>query len=266
MKNNDPVTIKFLGTGTSTGIPEIGCSCETCLSDDPRDQRARSCLWVYNSSISVIIDVPQEFRMLCLKNHVQTVNTVLLTHMHADHFFGLDDVRRFNVMQNTPINMYINPGDMEKFERIFDYTIKPPPKGVYRPKFNLYKAQGLVVDTPGLKIYAVPVNHGDYPICGYIIESETKRFAYIIDCKTLPEETEKILHNIDILNLGALWRNFRPHLYHLNLEEALLLKEKLNAKHTFLSHISHKMGLFADTAKILPEDVTLSYDGLQINL
>lgn len=260
------VTVQFLGTGTSLGVPQIGCGCQACSSTDPKDHRMRTCLWVHDENNSVIIDTPADFRTQCLKYKVDKVDAVCLSHMHSDHFLGLDDVRVFNRLQNSAIDLFINPTDYDAITDFYSYAIGKTYTEVIRPNFIPHEANGKIIDYPGFSIEAFPVHHGSYEIRGFLIKTPKTSMAFITDCKTLPNEVMEQLQDIDLLAIAALWRDFREHSSHMTLDEAITMSERLKAKETWLFHISHLMGLRTDTEKLLPKKVNLTYDGLKLEL
>ncbi len=260
----------FLGTGTSTGIPEIGCHCDVCRSDDPKDKRLRSSVWIRYGWLSILIDTPPDLRQQCLREDIPDVSAVFYTHLHADHFLGLDDLRRYNILHRKPISIYL-PYNMEQaFVNVFGYTLRPAPKGITVPQFELNFVDKAPVHFEGLKITPLPVWHGAEEIRGYLFELGTYRLAYITDCKLIPEETAELVRDVDIMILGAIWKNRHKHVKHFDLEDALKTAEHLNPKRLYLTHFSHLMGQHRELEDELHEDfpdwVKPAYDGLTISL
>ena len=258
------IQLTFLGSGGSMGIPQITCQCEVCLSNDPKDKRTRTGIWIRSPKHSLILDASADFRQQALANKIDDVHTICLSHMHSDHFLGLDDIRAFA----HPINIYINPSDWDNFHYRYDYAIDKNYDNLVRPKFIPHKAcEETKIDCQDFSIEPFPVNHGDYNIKGYLVNLPAKkRFAFITDCKSLDQKVMAKLADIDYLALACIWQDYRTHQAHLCLEEALPLIEQLRAKKVWLFHISHKMGRHKQVTKILPPHINLAYDGLKIDL
>lgn len=260
----DSLVFELLGTGTSTGIPEIGCDCEVCRSEDPRDKRLRTAMWLTSSEISLLVDTPPDLRQQCLRSKIHDVDGVFFTHLHYDHVFGLDDLRKFNAIHQKHIDIYL-PREREKqFKNIYYYTLKPAKNGLFKPKFNLVLTHLEKYEFGELSVQPLQVFHGDEEIRGYLFERKGKKLAYITDCKTLPDETMELIKGVDVLILNAIWRNRRKHYNHLDLEEALEMVDRIKPKQTYFTHFSHYMGKHAEVEPTLPENVKLAYDGLTI--
>lgn len=250
--------VLFLGTGTSQGIPVIGCSCQVCLSDDPRDKRLRTSLLVQTNLTTIVIDAGPDFRQQMLTYKVKQLDSVLLTHAHHDHIGGLDDVRAYNFLRKKPMNVYGTSACLEILQTYYRYAFdenKYP--GV--PEFRLqivepYK-QFQIND-----IYFIPllVYHGKIPIIGY----KFQKFAYITDANSLPQETKKYLQNLDVLIINAL--RHEPHHSHFHFEAVFELIKQIGPKVTYLTHLSHTAGLYKVLSENLPANVFLSYDGLSL--
>ncbi len=249
--------ITFLGTGTSHGIPMIGCDCPACTSDDPRDSRTRSSVFLETESSSVIIDTAPEFRLQCLKNNVQRVDAVLFTHTHADHVVGLDDIRRFCAMQSERICCYGSENTVCSLRTMFSYAFAEVVQNYSeRPVLEAKSVNG-PFHAAGLNVIPLDLYHGRDKILGFRIDN----FAYCTDTSNIPAETMEKLTNLDVLVLDAL--RFTPHPTHFNLEQALEAAEKIAAKRTFLTHIAHEIK-HAEVEKALPESVNIAYDGLEV--
>lgn len=255
-----PLQITLLGTGTSQGIPVIGCNCKVCRSPDPKNQRLRTAAFVQAGEYGVAIDIGPDFRRQMLDNKIDNVHAVLLTHEHNDHISGLDDIRPINFLHHRDIPMYGGSRTISEMHRRFYYAFDPayyyPGKPVVH-SVVIDDQPFLIGDIPVLPI---PVDHGDMPIYGYRIGS----MAYITDAKTIPTAGRDQLQDLDVLILNAL--RFEPHLTHLNIEEALSLCEDLRPKQCFLTHISHEMGLQHEVNAMLPDHIRLGYDGQIIKL
>jgi phosphoribosyl 1,2-cyclic phosphate phosphodiesterase len=254
--------LEFLGTGTSFGVPQIGCSCDVCISHNPKDDRTRCSLWVQNESTSIVVDTGTDFRSQCLRSHIQHISAVLYTHFHADHIFGLDDLRAFNYLHHKEIPIYLPTFMKKSFLKCFEYTITKPGPGLTRPRFqlNMVENEHFVIDN--IVIEPVDVFHGETRVKGYIFSVNNTRIAYLTDCKSLPDETISKVTGADIIILSALWNMSKQHPGHLNLNEAIELAEKLDAGTTYLTHLTHEMGLHDVTEKTLPPSIHLAYDSL----
>ena len=258
--------LEFLGTGTSYGVPQIGCFCEVCSSTDFRDKRTRCSIWLQSESSSIIVDTGPDFRFQCLRSSVCHIDSVLYTHFHADHVFGLDDLRQFNTLQKSKLPVYVPHFMVDRFKEVFGYTIKEPEPGLNRPQLVLNTIDDTHIHIEDFRIQPVDVWHGQEKIKGYIFQNRSVKIAYLVDCKALPPATMSAVAGSDIIILSALWNKPSSHPAHLNLDEAIELANDLRCGSTYLTHATHKMGLYAATQKLLPENVFLAYDGLMLNL
>ena len=254
--------VEFLGTGTSYGVPQIGCSCEVCLSKNKRDNRTRCSIWVQHKNLNIIVDTGPDFRFQCLRSRIPSLNAVLFTHFHADHVFGIDDIRQFNTLQNQEIPVYVPDFMIKSFRNCFGYTLSLPGAGLNRPRLLLNSVSNNEISLDTLKIQPVDVCHGEERVKGYVFRDKTAKLSYLVDCKTLPQETIKKVTHSDIIVLSALWKEKISHPSHLNLDEAIHLSSKLKAKKTYLTHLTHKIGLHLETSKLLPHTINLAYDGM----
>ncbi|MDE6019193.1 MAG: UDP-N-acetylmuramate dehydrogenase [Muribaculaceae bacterium] len=247
------IKVTVLGSGTSKGIPEIGCTCPTCLSSDPKDKRLRASILVETHGMRILIDASPDLRQQALLHGISQIDAILLTHQHYDHVGGIDDVRPFCIENDLPI--YTNPQTAKDLRKRVDYCFKEHPyPGV--PKLDLHEIECHPFMVNGLKITPVEVMHGNLPIYGYRIGD----FAYITDIKTISEEEKEKLHGLDVLILSCL-RVTHPHFAHLILPEALALIDELKPKRTYLTHACHNLGKHEDISKILPSGVEYAYDG-----
>ena len=249
--------VTFLGTGTSQGVPVIGCTCEVCRSIDYRDKRLRSSVLLEIKDQTFVIDTGPDFRQQMLREGVRRLDAVLFTHAHRDHTAGLDDVRAFNFMHKMDMPVYGTQPvlDQLKVEYAYAFAGKYYP-GI--PRLSLTTIDGEAFDVNGVSFTPLPVMHLHMPVLGFRVGA----FSYITDAKFIPPETIEKLQGTDVLVLNALQRE--QHISHFNLAEALEMVETIRPRHTYFTHISHKMGLHADVEKELPEHVSLAYDGLQI--
>jgi phosphoribosyl 1,2-cyclic phosphate phosphodiesterase len=249
--------VTFLGTGTSHGVPMIGCRCATCTSLDPRDQRLRPSIYVeLADGCALVVDTAPDFRTQALRFGVLRVDAVLFTHPHADHLLGLDEIRRFNALQRCAIPCYGTPGTMAEVRRVFAYAFDPKQEGGGVPKLELRPVTG-PFEVAGTRITPVPVMHGLLPIYGYRVGS----FAYLTDCSAIPDESWPLLDGVRTLVVGALRR--RPHPTHFTVAQALELVARVRPELALLTHISHDLG-HAATSDHLPPGVELAYDGLVV--
>lgn len=251
--------LTFLGTGTSTGVPQIGCKCEVCTSTDPRDNRLRtSALLHTDSGNNLLIDCGPDFRMQMLRAGSPSLTAALFTHTHYDHVGGVDDMRPY--CAHGKFNVYCRPDVAEDLRNRVPYCFR---KNLYPgvPTFNLHDVDD---NTPFYVgddyIVPLPVMHFKMPILGYRVG----KLAYITDCKTMLEPTLLLMKGVEVLVINAL--RIEDHPSHLNLQEALEIINKLQPKRAYLTHISHHMGLHAKVQPTLPQNVFLAYDGLSINI
>ncbi len=258
------LSLCILGSGTSSGVPLIGCQCPVCTSVDPRDQRLRASLYLSLNGKGLLIDTGPDFRTQCLKWHVPRVDAVFITHLHADHIFGFDDIRRFNTIQNNQsIPCYASPETIDGMQRIFPYiSNQPDPQGLYRPLIDF-----IPVTEPfnalGATLTPLPVQHGRAETFGLRIDFNGKSIAYLPDVHTIPETTFALLQNLDLLIINMLRQ--RPHPTHLTLEQSLTYAQRIQAKQTLLTHISHDL-THREIATHLPPTISPAYDGLTLSL
>jgi phosphoribosyl 1,2-cyclic phosphate phosphodiesterase len=254
--------LTFLGTGTSVGIPVIGCDCRVCQSQDPRNKRRRSSLYVEAGGTHILIDTSLDFRDQALTFRVPRVDAVLITHSHADHIFGLDDIRRYNTIQGTIIPVYASAGTITDLKRIFSYiNTSVPEPGVFRPRLEFKEVAGAFT-AGAVTIEALHVVHGRSETYGYRLECEGKSVGYVPDCKTMPEETVARFRGVDVMILDGL--RHRPHPTHVTLEDALDLLKRIGAKRSYLTHLCHDLD-HEETQEILPPTVFVACDGMSRN-
>ena len=252
--------ITLLGTGTSTGVPSIGCACETCTSDDPRDKRLRVSLLVEHDGQTVLIDTSSDFRQQALRVGLKHLDAVLVTHCHADHIFGLDDIRPLN-FRHGALGVYANERAWVDIRRIFQYIFEPSHFGGGLPQVVPHT----VVDgasfclSRDLLITPLEVIHGRLPVVAYRLNN----FAYATDLSEIPTPTLESLRDLDVLVLDCL--RIKPHPTHLTLETALRYVEQLKPRRTYLTHIAHDIKHARD-ATLLPAGVEWAYDGLEIEI
>jgi phosphoribosyl 1,2-cyclic phosphate phosphodiesterase len=250
--------VTFLGTGTSTGVPTLGCHCRVCDSSDPHDRRTRPSVMLEFGSRVVVIDTTPDFRGQAMRERVERLDAVLFTHDHVDHVLGLDDVRPFYFRQQVPIPIFADSRSMDSIRRIFKYIFdqKYPPGG-------LAKLDPHLIDGPfelwGERVIPLPVFHGNLPVLGFRVRD----FAYITDFSAIPDETLPLLGGLDVLVLDAL--RHKPHPTHSTVENSLSLVEQLKARRAYFTHIAHEL-LHSETNAALPPHVRLAHDGLKVEL
>ncbi len=249
----------FLGTGTSQGVPVIGCPCPVCTSDDTRDNRLRTSGMVSFNGKNIVIDTGPDFRQQMLRAHVDDIVAILFTHDHNDHTVGLDDVRPLNFKHKKHMPLHATPSVQQSLMNRFGYAFgENAYPGAPRLVFEtISKEQNFAIE--GFEIQPIEVWHGEkLPILGFRFDDLT----YITDCKSIQSEELEKIKGTKTLILNAL--HHHTHHSHLNLKEALALVERIKPEQTFLTHISHSMGKYEDVQKTLPNNVALAYDGLVI--
>lgn len=254
------MNILFLGTGTSHGVPMIGCHCAVCQSDDPRDRRDRPSIVVtHDDGTPVLVDTPPDLRHQALRHGVERVDAVVFTHSHADHIFGLDELRRFNVLRGGPLPVHADRVTLGDLGRIFDYAFNSPPElGGGVPRLVAQEIDG-PFELAGQRWQPVPILHGRRSILGFRVGN----VAYLTDCSHLPDSSKPLLEGLDLLVLGAL--RDRPHPTHFSLEQAVAAAQELGAARTLFTHISHELPHAATCAR-LPATMALAYDGLSVDV
>ena len=250
----------FLGTGTSHGVPMIGCDCAVCQSDDPRDKRTRPSIVVeLDDGAPILIDTTPDLRQQALAWNLRRVDALLYTHSHADHIFGLDEIRRFNALGGGPMPIFGDERTLADLRRIFSYAFDDgKPRGGGIPSLRLWTIGGPFC-LAGQEVVPVPVWHGDRLILGYRLGG----LAYLTDCNRIPDSSLALLGGLKVLVLDALRR--RPHPTHFNLEQAIAMARRIGAATTYLTHLTHDFGHAATTVE-LPEGVALAHDGLRLEL
>jgi phosphoribosyl 1,2-cyclic phosphate phosphodiesterase len=258
------VRLHFLGTGTSFGVPVIGCRCATCTSSDPRDQRTRHCALVEEGGRRLLIDTPPELRLQLVRAGVATIDAVWYTHCHADHTHGVDDLRVFSVRKRAPLDVFADPECLELLERKFAYVFDPemkPIEGTTRPEAHLRPYRGYEpAQVGGFEVLPLPVPHGQVQAYGFRIAG----LGYITDAKRLPGRTREALSGVSVLVLNALWIG-DPHPTHFNVEEAVAVAREIGAERTYLTHLSHRVG-HRELEDVLPPGVEPAYDGLVVEV
>jgi phosphoribosyl 1,2-cyclic phosphate phosphodiesterase len=253
------VKIVVLGSGTSSGVPTIGCPCAVCHSPDPRDNRTRPSILIEHEGRNIVIDTTPDFRAQVLREHVGHLEAVLFTHAHADHILGFDDIRPFNGVQRAKIPVYASEDTLDSLRRIFTYVFDNVNRNTFIPKIDTHDHRGEPFELFGLEVEPIPLLHGNQPIYGYRIGP----FAYLTDHSEIPETSMEKLHGLEVLFLDAL--RYRPHPTHSTVETALCNIERLQPRRAYFTHICHDLP-HAATEATLPENIRLSYDGLRITV
>jgi phosphoribosyl 1,2-cyclic phosphate phosphodiesterase len=258
------VKLTFLGTGTSFGVPQLGCHCDVCRSPDPRDRRTRvGAVVETDDGTRILIDTPPELRIQLIAADIDRVDAVLFTHDHADHTHGIDDLRAISVRRGAPLPIYAAPETLERlacrFPYIFDDTIRPLP-GTTKPEGHARALEdGESVELGGLSVTAVAVPHGPFSVYGYRLGP----LAYVTDAKSVPPHAMKRMRGARVLVINALFRTEHP--THLSIPEALRVARELGAERTYLTHLTHD-NRHADLEAELPAGITPAFDGLTIRI
>jgi phosphoribosyl 1,2-cyclic phosphate phosphodiesterase len=251
------VKIIVLGSGTSVGVPTIGCHCGVCTSADPRDARLRPSILVVYEGRNILIDTTPDFRTQALRAGLEHLDAVLFTHAHADHIMGLDDVRPFNFRQKGRIPIYASEETMASIERIFSYIFDREERETNIPQLDARLLDGGAVDLFGMEFMPIPVLHGSRTIYGF----RFGQAAYLTDHSDIPESSMEMLQGLDVLFLDAL--RYKPHPTHSTVERSIRTVEKLAPRRAFFTHIGHDLG-HQRAESLLPAHIRLAYDGLEL--
>ncbi|MGF1637999.1 MAG: MBL fold metallo-hydrolase [Cyclobacteriaceae bacterium] len=251
--------VTFLGTGTSQGIPVIGCDCAVCKSDDPRDNRLRTSIHIETKGLSIIVDTGPDFRQQVLRANIRKLDAILFTHQHKDHVAGLDDVRSFNFLQKKAMPVYGNLMTLQQLKVEFAYAFAEDRyPGI--PEIDLIEIENDVFRIENIEILPILVMHHKLPVFGFRIDD----FVYITDAKTISDSELKKAYNAKVLVLNALQQS--PHLSHFTLMEALDVIAELQPEQAYLTHMGHRMGKHSSIDPTLPDNVSLAFDGLTFHL
>ncbi|MGB9458839.1 MAG: MBL fold metallo-hydrolase [Bryobacteraceae bacterium] len=254
-----PLKITVLGSGTSVGVPTLGCHCAVCTSTDPRDNRLRPSVLVSYQDRRVLIDTTPDFRTQALRAHLDRVDAVLFTHAHFDHIMGLDDVRPFNFRQKERIPIYAAPETMASIQRVFQYIFDGVKKESNVAQLEPRLIEGGPIELFGLEFLPVPIQHGSQTIFGFRFGDA----AYLTDHSAIPESSLDKLRGLDVLFLDAL--RYKPHPTHSTVARSLETVERLAPRRAFFTHICHDLA-HERAESMLPPQVRLAYDGLEITV
>ena len=251
--------VNFLGTGTSQGVPVIGCECVVCKSLDFRDKRFRASIHVEDHGVSLVVDTGPDFRMQMLRAGIKRLDAVLFTHEHKDHTAGLDDIRPFNFIQQIDMPVFARHNVLDQIRREYSYVFSSKKyPGV--PQIESIEITEVPFHIRGVTVIPIPVLHYKLPVLGFRFGD----FSYITDANYIPEESMKLMEGTEVLVLNALQND--PHISHFTLKEAIEVAKKIGAKQTFFTHMSHRLGLHAKIDEELPQGMALAYDGLELTL
>jgi phosphoribosyl 1,2-cyclic phosphate phosphodiesterase len=250
--------LTILGSGTSMGVPTLGCHCAVCESKDPHDKRTRPSVLLSCAGRNVVIDTTPDFRFQAMRQGIDRLDAIVYTHAHADHILGLDDIRPFNLKQRGVVPIYGSAETLATLRRTFAYIFEEAPAGSTLPGVELHTITG-PFDLFGVNIVPIPAMHGPTPVLGFRFGGA----AYLTDFSQVPAASKELLHGLDDFILDAL--RYVPHPMHSNVEQSLALVEELRPKRAWFTHICHDLA-HAETNTKLPENVRLSYDGLSFEV
>ena len=257
------LNVTVLGSGTSQGVPMIGCPCPVCHSTDPRDNRTRSSIYLETPQATILVDTTPEFRHQALREKLDHLDAVLFTHPHADHIMGFDDLRRFCEIQDTALPIYGSRETLEPLQRIFPYAFHTHPHG----KISGYvRVEPHVIEGPfelgGLEITPLSVPHGAVLTLGFLFSQGGRRLlAYLSDCSSVPEPIRKLIAGVEVLIIDGL--RDRPHPTHLTVQGAVEVAMAVGAKRSFLTHLTHEKS-HVERTREMPPGVEIAYDGLKL--
>jgi len=255
--------VTILGSGTSHGIPVVGCGCEVCHSKNPKDKRTRSSILIEQDGTNILVDTSTDFRAQALRKGIDHLDAILMTHAHADHLHGFDDTR--SLAWERPIPLYASAETLDEIVKRFDYAFKVTQIGGGKPRVNLHRLDGTTVTIAGLEVRPIPIKHGILDIYGFRFGD----FAYLTDCSEIPGPSLELLEGIKLLVIGAL--RYRPHATHFSIEEAIAASRKIGPERVWLTHLCHDVS-HAKLEEELERDFSASpavqpaFDGLEIEV
>ena len=255
MKNNLKIT--FLGTGTSSGIPLLTCKCDVCHSIDIKDKRLRSSVFIETGENSILIDIGPDFRQQMLQENIQKIDAILITHSHHDHVAGVDEIRAFNFSSKKAMDMRVNEITEKELRKHFDYIFNENKyKGI--ASINLLPIRKASFKVNDIEIVPIEVMHHKLPVSAFRIGN----FAYVTDIKSISDAEFEKLKGVETLIVSSL--RHTEHFSHFTFEESIVFSNKIGAKQTYFTHISHLLGKHIEVSKLLPENISIAYDGLKI--
>lgn len=253
-----PLKLTILGSGTSTGVPVLGCHCEVCSSDDPRNNRTRCSALLEWAGRKILIDTATDFRQQALREGIEQIDAVLFTHAHADHVHGIDDLRTFTLRTGTAIPIYAARGVLDRIQGLFSYIFSETDAPGYRPRLDVNEVSA-PFELYGQLVTPLPLVHGPGESLGYRVGN----LAYIVDCSAIPASSEALLAGVEILVIDAL--RFREHDSHFSISQAIEVARRLRVPKTLLTHLTHDIDHARHTAG-LPEGVEFAYDGQSVSM
>ncbi|PVD52588.1 MBL fold metallo-hydrolase [Terrimonas sp.] len=253
------IKITFLGTGTSSGVPMIGCDCAVCTSADKKDKRLRSSILVQSATTTIAVDAGPDFRYQMLRTNTKKLDGIVFTHPHKDHVAGLDDVRGFNYFMQKPMQIYANDMTLEVIIREFPYAFTEK-KYPGAPDININTIGNEPFQIGDISVIPVPVWHMHMPVLGF----RFGKFTYITDANRIDEESRKLIRGSEVLVLNALRKE--KHISHFSLDEAINITHEMNIPQAYLTHLSHQMGKHEDVSKMLPPGISLACDKLVLEI
>jgi phosphoribosyl 1,2-cyclic phosphate phosphodiesterase len=251
--------IEILGSGTSMGVPMVGCECRVCRSEDPRDKRTRTSVFIRKNDVEILIDTSADYRQQMLRAGIKNLDAVIYTHYHVDHILGMDDLRSLNIINKKSIPIYASEDTFRRIKQTFAYAFADQAFVSSVPRIVPHIINAAPFFIQDLEITPIPLLHGELPVFGFRIGD----FAYCTDVSEIPAASYPLLGNLDVLILGAL--RYKSHPTHFTIEEAVKEAGKIHARKTYLTHLSHGV-LHAEAESGLPGNIRLAYDGLRLTV